>query len=197
MSTAIDPALTPDFLKFVFESGLGYADYVATADADKRAKWDAFYDSVRLTGPQHELIGGFVREMPVLVISGVWCGDCVQQCPILARIAEANPRKVNLRFADRDEQMALAEQVKICGGTRVPVAIFMAEDFEPVQIFGDRTLTRYRKMAEAALGANCPVPGAPVPAEEVAEVTADWVDVFERNQLLLRLSTRLRQKHSD
>jgi hypothetical protein len=31
----------------------------------------------------------------------------------------------------------------------------------------------------------------------LAAVTQDWLDEFERVQLLLRLSSRLRQKHGD
>ena len=73
----------------------------------------------------------------------------------------------------------------------------MAEDFELCSIFGDRTLTRYRAMAERALGAACMVPGAPLPDDDVAGTLADWVDEFERVQLMLRLSGRLRQKHGD
>jgi hypothetical protein len=34
-------------------------------------------------------------------------------------------------------------------------------------------------------------------AEETAATLQDWLDEFERVQLMLRLSTRLRQKHGD
>ena len=40
------------------------------------------------------LLGGFTREMKVLVISGIWCGDCVAQGPLLHHIASANRAKV-------------------------------------------------------------------------------------------------------
>jgi hypothetical protein len=79
----------------------------------------------------------------------------------------------------------------------VPVAIFMAEDFEPVSVFGDRTLARYRALAARQLGASCPVPGAHVDADELHATLQDWLNEFERVQLVLRLSTRLREKHGD
>ncbi|MCA9307643.1 MAG: hypothetical protein KDA16_14020, partial [Phycisphaerales bacterium] len=88
-------------------------------------------------------------------------------------------------------------QLAINAGVRVPVAVFMAEDFELVSTFGDRTLSRYRALADRLLGAACELPHAPIGDHEVADTLQDWVNEFERVQLLLRLSTRLRQKHGD
>jgi len=75
--------------------------------------------------------------------------------------------------------------------------IFMAEDFEPVSILGDRTLTRYRALAAKQLGAACPLPGAPIPQDELNATLQDWLDEVERVHILLRLSGRLREKHGD
>lgn len=183
------------YLKGKFEQALTYEDYLAT-DADKAGPWREIHEQIDLTDEQRSLVGGFVREMKVLCSSGIWCGDCVQQGPLIQHIADASDR-IDLRWVDRDEHIDLAEQLKICGGLRVPMAIFMAEDFEPVSIFGDRTLTRYRAIAEKQLGPSCPVPGAPIPDEELRGTLQDWLDEFERVHLLLRLSTRLRQKHND
>jgi thiol-disulfide isomerase/thioredoxin len=196
MTTTTTPiTLNAQFLKSKFDAGMTYAEYMKT-DPAKAENWRKVYDQAALTDAQRKLIGGFVREMPVLVSSGIWCGDCVQQLPLVERIAEANP-VIKVRYLDRDEHLDLAEQIKICGGSRVPVVIFMAEDFEPVSIFGDRTLTRYRALAAKQLGASCPLPGAPVPQEELDATLQDWLDEFERVHLLLRLSGRLREKHGD
>ncbi len=190
--------LTPDFLKSEFEKAKTYADHVAMGNEAQQQGWANIRAQAALTASQREMLGEFVREMKVLVVSGVWCGDCAQQLPLLDLIAEAAPAgKVDVRYADRDEHPDLSAQLKICGGTRVPVVVFMAEDFEPCSIFGDRVLTRYRAMAERALGAACMVPGAPLPDDEVAGTLQDWVDEVERVHIMLRLSTRLRQKHDD
>jgi hypothetical protein len=85
----------------------------------------------------------------------------------------------------------------INAGRRVPTVIFMAEDFEPVAVLGDRTLTRYRAVAARQLGPSCPLPGAAVPADELHATLQEWLDEVERVHLLLRLSARLRQKHGD
>lgn len=197
MTTATSSRLTAEYLRRKFDGALPYAPYVAKGNEKQQAAWRDVYDRAALGASQRELVGGFTRRMHVLAVSGVWCGDCVQQMPFLQRIAEANPSRIDFRLADRDEHMDLTEQVQINQGARVPVVLFMAEDFELVSVFGDRTLARYRAIAARSLGASCPIPGAPLAQDELHATLQDWLDEVERNQLLLRLSTRLRAKHGD
>jgi thiol-disulfide isomerase/thioredoxin len=91
---------------------------------------------------------------PVLVLAGAWCGDCVNQCPIFAHFAAAAPA-IDLRFIDRDARPDIAAHLKVCGGQRVPVAVFLSEDFSPVLSYGDKTLSAYRAAASAQLGDSC------------------------------------------
>lgn len=189
--------LTAEFLKGEFDAGLPYRAYLETGTDEHRANWDAFHERVALTGPQRDLISGFTRSINVLVSSGIWCGDCVQQMPMLEHIERANPDTIRVRFVDRDEHADLAQRVMVCGGLRVPMVVLMNEDFDLCALCGDRTLARYRAMAKARLGPSCPLPGAPVPADEIAATLADWVASFERVHLMLRLSTKLRARHAD
>jgi hypothetical protein len=189
--------MTPSFLSDKFAAALPYDRYVLTGTEEQQRRWKQVYDVAALNDRQKQLIGGFVREMNVLIVSGIWCGDCVQQCPLPQRIAEARPDRIHLRLLDRDQHRDLANQVRINSGDRVPVAIFMAEDFEFCGALGDRTLNRYRALAQSQLGASCPIGIAPPSADELAGTLADWVNEFERIQLMLRLSPRLRRKHGD
>lgn len=190
--------LSTQYLKSEFDRAHSYADHVAMGNESQRQAWQRVHDQASLTDDQRAMLEGFVRTMRVLVVSGVWCGDCAQQVPFVDLIQHAAPAgMIDVRYADRDEHADLIQHLKINQGTRVPVVLFMAEDFELCSIFGDRTLTRYRAMAERSLGAACMVPGAPMPDDEVAGTLADWVDEVERVQLMLRLSGRLRQKHGD
>lgn len=187
--------LDPDFLRDHHERGLDFNAYLAT-DPERSDAWREIHHRISLTGDQQRLVAGFTRRMPVIVISGTWCGDCVQQGPLLERIAEASPC-IDLRWLDRDEHAAISARVRINGGSRVPVVIFMSDDFQAVSIFGDRTLSRYRAIAARHLGPSCPLPGAPVATDELDATLTDWLDEFERVQLLLRLSPRLRRIHRD
>jgi hypothetical protein len=180
-------------LKAAFDAALPYEHYLES-DPGRAGAWRAV--KAELTPAQRELLASFTRRMPVLVLSGVWCGDCAQQGPMLEAIARASPC-IELRWLDRDAAPDLRDAVKICGGHRVPTVIWMAEDHEFVSLLGDRTLPRYRAMAARQLGPACPVPGAALPPDEAAATMQAWLDEFERAQLVLRLSARLRQKHGD
>jgi hypothetical protein len=186
-----------DLLSRTFSAGLAYDRYVATGTAEQQRRWSDFHASVRLSDLQRGLLASFTREMNVLCVSGIWCGDCVQQCPFLDHISRASAAKIDLRFVDRDQHKELSRHLQINGGDRVPVAIFMAEDLEPCSVFGDRSLSRYRALAQKQLGASCSTGLFGPPPDEVAATLGDWVDEFERVQLMLRLSARLRAKHGD
>ena len=186
-----------EFLRQKFELGLAYDDYVKTGTDEQQRRWRAVEPIVQITEDQKTLLGGFVRQMNVLVISGIWCGDCVQQCPMFEAISTVNSAQIRLRFVDRDQHKDLSETVPINAGLRVPTVVFLAEDFEFCGLYGDRVLSRYRAIAARQLGAACPVGIAPPDKDESAATLAEWVDEFERIQLMLRLSARLRQKHND
>jgi thiol-disulfide isomerase/thioredoxin len=185
------------YLSEKFAAALSYEAYLRTGTAEQQRRWRQVYEAAALTPAQAKVAGGFPRDLKVLVVSGIWCGDCVQQCPLLARIAEANPARIDLRLLDRDEHRDLAERVRLNAGDRVPVVLFLAEDFEFCGLYGDRTLARYRALAARQLGSACPTGITAPEQDEIAATLADWFDEFERMQLMLRLSARLRQKHTD
>ena len=187
----------PTDYQAVFQQALSYGDFLAAhANPDQQQRWQQMADSVTLGSDQRQLLESFTRQMKALCIAGAWCGDCVDQCPILWHIAEASD-VIELRFIDRDKDKVLQQQMLLCGGARVPQVVFLSEDGEFIGHFGDRTLARYRQMASSQLGAACPT-GIVVPEQSLtAAVTTEWLDQFERMQLVLRTSPRLRQLHGD
>jgi hypothetical protein len=189
--------LNPEYLKRTFQQeALPYEEYVRSGTPDQAKRWSEVYEAVSLADSQKELLQSFVRQMNILAVSGIWCGDCVQQCPLLARISEACS-VITLRFIDRDAIPELRDNITINAGTRVPVAIFMAEDFALCSVYGDRTISRYRSLARQQLGPACST-GLFLPDNEELHATlADWLNEIERIQLMLRLSTRLRKLHND
>ena len=181
----------------VFDESLPYGAFLDRyATAAHRPRWDALHARVRLTPAQSVLLGGFVRRMPVLCLTGAWCGDCVNQCPIFDHIARAC-LAVDLRFLDRDARPEVRDALALNGGHRVPVVVFLSEDFREVARYGDRTLSRYRQLAIEQLGASCPTGIVPPDDDATARVVSEWLAEFERAQLVLRLSPRLRAKHAD
>lgn len=119
----------------------------------------------------------------------------MRQGPMLYRIAHQSSM-IDLRFIDNQEHPELRDELRVSGGARVPVAVALSEDYFEVARFGDRTLSHYRLKAQRELGAACDSGLAGDPSELAAEVT-EWVEFFERCQLILRLSPFLRTRHND
>jgi len=180
-----------------FASGLPYERYLQTGNEEQRRRWTQVHEAARLKDAQKQLVEGFVREMKILIFSGIWCGDCVEQCPLIERIAEGNREKIALRFVERPRDVELVPELRINGGSRVPVVVFLSEDEQWCATAGDRTIHRYRAIAMRKLGPLCPT-GIVAPEKEEIEATlADWLNEVERVQLMLRLTPRLRQKYQD
>lgn len=157
-------------------------------------RWKRTRDAVKLTDDQTALLKKFKRETPVLVLAGAWCGDCSGQCPAFERFAEIAPC-LRIRYLDRDVHADVQAALKINGGNRVPVVVFLSEDGSEVSRYGERTLSQYRTMVENAVGESCG--SGLVGADQLAAIVQEWLDQFERVQWILRLSPRLRAKHGD
>jgi hypothetical protein len=180
-----------------FETGLMYHAFLAKyGTEEQRRRWEMVHEKIALTSAQRELLAGFKRDMKVLCLAGAWCGDCVNQCPIFAHFEIGNPR-IQIRYFDRDANPDLGQSLSVCGGARVPVVLFLSEDSQQVGWYGDRTLSKYRRMVADEFGAACPTGLIPEESSLLAAVTQDWLNEFERLQLILRTSARLRKLHGD
>jgi thiol-disulfide isomerase/thioredoxin len=180
-----------------FQTALPYAEFLDRhANPTQRPRWDAMHARISLEPDQVALLAGFVRKMPVIVLTGAWCGDCVSQCPIFDHFARSST-VIDLRFLDRDALPEAAEALAINGGKRVPVALFLSEDFQEVTRYGERTLSAYRRLAASQLGPACPTGLVPPTEDATKLVTEEWLNEFERAQWILRLSPRLRERYGD
>src|SRR5215472_7615854 len=180
-----------------FQLGLPYDNFLARyANDGQKQRWRQVREQIALTAAQRQLLASFTREMPVLVLAGAWCGDCINQCPIFEHFAAAAP-VVRVRYLDRDDHADVQRALQINGGNRVPVVVFFSEDGFEVARYGERTLSKYRQMMSDQMGASCPTGIVSTNDPLLAQVTQDWLNEFERVQWLLRLSPRLRQKYGD
>ena len=181
----------------IFAEALPYSAFLDRhATPAQRARWDTMHERFRLAPEQELLIAGFTRRMPVLCLAGAWCGDCINQSPAFdhfARVANA----IELRFLDRDARAEVRDALMINGGQRVPVIVFLSEDGFEVSRYGERTLSVYRRLTAQLSGPVCPSGLVAPEPEALAATLAEWLAEFERAQLILRLSPRLRARHGD
>jgi hypothetical protein len=181
----------------IFAGALPYHSFIDRhATASQQMRWAQMHGRITLRPSQCDLLAGFVRSMPVLCLAGTWCGDCINQCPIFDHFMQASPR-LDVRFLDRDVRPELRDALAINGGNRVPVVVCLSEDWYEVARYGERTLSIYRRLAAEQLGPACVTGAVPLDDEAIANIIAEWLAEFERAQLILRLSPRLRSKHGD
>jgi thiol-disulfide isomerase/thioredoxin len=179
------------FWKSAYETALEYERYLAQSPSGLANRWlDTANTIPPLEDDQKQSLTGYNRILRVLMVCGVWCGDCMRQGPIIKRIVEACDDGVELRVMDRDANPEVRDELRILGAMRVPVVVFLTEDFFEVGRFGDQMLTTYRKMAANAIGRAAP-------QDEGTSELSEWVDIFERMLLMARLSPFLRNRHGD
>ena len=179
-----------------FEMALDYDAFLKGSNPELAQRWiDSANRTPSLTEDQLDRLRGYDREMNVLMYGGAWCGDCARTGPMLKGIVDACGEKVDLRIIDREASEELQDELRILGALRVPVVVFLSEDFWEVGRFGDRVLTVYRAKAARETGrafkAAILAPGA------LASEMGEWVDIFERMLIMLRLSPPLRRRHGD
>lgn len=182
--------------KEAFDQALPYKDYVATGTPAQQDRWQAYRERIALSPEQQDTARRFERRLNVLVLSGMWCGDCARQGPMLAVIGETSSM-LDIRFIDNQAHPHLRDELRIHGAARVPVAVFLSEDLLEIGRFGDRQLSAYRRKARTELGDACDAGIVPPSPEELADEVAQWFECFEREQLLLRVSPFLRRRHND
>jgi hypothetical protein len=182
--------------KSCFEKASEYDEYLTQSPAHAKRWQDRATKIPALTEEQERRLLGHHRSLNVLLVSGIWCGDCVRQGPMIRHIANACDDEVQLRVIDREKDTKLRDEIRIMGAARVPVVVFLTEDFFEVGRFGDRMLTTYRNMASREYGSDRGSLSAS-PEEEAALELGEWVDIFERCLLMARLSPLLRRRHGD
>lgn len=181
----------------IYQTALPYDQFLQQHGSETdRKKWQNSLAAAELTETQKSLLTSFQRKIHLLCLSGAWCGDCVESCPIFRQFELASPN-VELRFIDRDANAELKAALTIVGAARVPQTVVLSEDFQVVDRLGDRTLSKYRDLNAKITGASCST-GLIIPGDPLRlAVIQDWLDELERCHLVLRTSPSLRERHGD
>ncbi len=187
-----------EFWKEQFAQARPLKEYLDRSDPVHASKWARMGDSLcALDDRQKKRISGHGRSLNVLVYSGVWCGDCARQGPMIEAIASHAGGSAAVRFIDRDVSTELQDELRLLGALRVPVVVFFSEDFHEILRFGDRTLTTYRRKVEQETGDACDAGLVPPGPDELSAELSEWVDIFERVFLMLRVAPPLRARYAD
>jgi len=114
---------------------------------------------------------------------------------MLKKMADVAGEKVKLRLVERESSKELQDELRLVGGLRVPVVVFLTEDFWEVGRFGERLLHVYRSKAAREIGRG--VDEGVLRPHALEKEMSDWLDIFKRMLLMIRLSPPLRKRHGD
>lgn len=145
-----------------FEQGLTYEGFKARMTRNQ----ERFADTERAVELAEDDLAAFrrlPRPLNVLVLAEDWCGDVVDNLPVLGRLAESSG-KLNVRVFLRDENIDLMDHYLNHGQFRsIPVFVFFDEQFNELGRFIERpeSVTSARAAKRAAIYAAHPEFGAP------------------------------------
>ena len=156
-----------------FEQGMTYD---AFKDQMTRNQ-ERFAENERLLQLDPDDLAAFkqlAQPLNVLVLAEDWCGDVIDNLPVLGGLAEASG-KLNLRIFLRDQNLDLMDQYLNKGEFRsIPVFVFFENDFNELGRFIERpeSVTERRAQQRKALFAEHPEFGSPdTPIAQLPEET--------------------------
>ncbi len=111
-----------------FESGMTYDEWKAGMTRN-RERFEALEGRVEISPDDLAAFRRLPRPLNVLVLAEDWCGDVINNLPVLGRLA-AESGKLNLRVFLRDQNPDLMDQYLNQGQYRsIPVFAFFDDEF--------------------------------------------------------------------
>ncbi|HEV2235356.1 MAG TPA: thioredoxin family protein [Ktedonobacterales bacterium] len=145
-----------------FEQGLTYDEFTARMTRNQE-RFAASEAAVALDADDLAAFRRLPQALNVLVLAEDWCGDVIDNLPVLGRLAEASG-KLNVRIFLRNANPDLMDQYLNQGQFRsIPVFAFFDEHFNALGHFIERpqSVTQARAARRAAIYAAHPEFGAP------------------------------------
>lgn len=145
-----------------FEQGLTYEQYKAQMTRNQ----ERFEANERLVTFDPEDLAAFTalkQPLNVLVLAEDWCGDVIDNLPVLGRLA-AESGKLNVRIFLRDQNLDIMDQYLKEGQFRsIPVFVFFDEQFTELGHFIERpeSVTTRRDALRRNVSAEHPEVGSP------------------------------------
>lgn len=120
-----------------FQKGYRFSEYLHEIRKHE-GLWNGLYEHTEI--PQDAI--DRLRDLPgrrrVLVLAEDWCGDAASLVPILVKMAEAAPEKVELRIFKRDENLDIMDRHLTHGGRSIPLAIVYDAEMGELGSWGPR-----------------------------------------------------------
>ncbi len=113
-----------------FLQGYDFSSYVAKLGDDGH-KFAARFAKYSVAPEEASFFTGLAEPVNILVLSEGWCPDCVNNVPVLARIAELNSG-LQLRIFPRDANLDVMDQFLTGGKRTIPTAVFLDRELREI-----------------------------------------------------------------
>jgi hypothetical protein len=145
-----------------FEQGMTYDEFKAQMTRNQE-RFATNERNLVLDSADVDVFKRLPRSLNVLVLAEDWCGDVIDNLPILGRLA-AESEKLNLRIFLRDQHPDLMDNYLNRGEFRsIPVFVFFDDEFREIGWFVERpeSVSARRAGQRATLSAQHPELGDP------------------------------------
>ncbi len=121
--------------------GLDFEGYLLKADMNVPTMREVFRET--LVQPEdNEYFSWLCRSLPpksltVIALSESWCGDCVENLPVIAKLASLYPC-FNLAIFARDENLDIMDRYLTEGKRTIPVFVILDQDGTEIGRFIER-----------------------------------------------------------
>lgn len=130
-----------------FEQGLTYEAYKAQMTRN-RERLDANEQSIEFLAADLAFFQQLPKPLNVLALAEDWCGDVINNLPVLGRLAAASG-KLNVRIFPRDQNLDLMDQYLNQGQFRsIPVFVLFDDAFRELGHWIERPARMYTLQAE-------------------------------------------------
>ena len=120
-----------------FAQGLTYTAYKEQMTRN-RERLEGNEQALALSGDDLAFFARLAQPVNVLVLAEDWCGDVINNLPVLARLAEASDQ-LNMRIFLRDQNLDIMDQYLKEGQFRsIPVFVFFDQNFHELGYWIER-----------------------------------------------------------
>ncbi|QUL98477.1 MAG: thioredoxin family protein [Candidatus Fermentithermobacillus carboniphilus] len=133
------------------QRGLSFFEYLDRADMNVPTMKENYAETA-VSPEDHKFFEGLCRLLPegaikILAISEPWCGDCVENLPVVAKLAALYP-VFRLYVFSRDDNLDIMDMYLTDGKRTIPVFVFFDEGGEEIGRFVERPEGAHRFLRE-------------------------------------------------
>jgi len=175
-----------------FAAGMTYDAYKAQMTRNKE-QFEQNEKELALSTEEVSALKSLPQSVNVLALAEDWCGDVVANLPILGRLEQEAPGKLNVRVLLRDQQpgeQVMDEHLNKGQFKSIPTLIFLDGDYKEVGIWIERpeSVTKVREEKRLAQYAAHPAWGDA--SKPIAELPEDVRTQVQQGAASIRTETK-------